>query len=56
VSDALREDGVFQGVGDQTLAHDVLKDLGAILAGYDLVGHGGNFGFWILDFGLEHDG
>ena len=34
------EDGVFQGVGDQPLAHHLIKDLGPILAGYDLVGHG----------------
>jgi hypothetical protein len=50
VGHAVRQNGIFQGVGYKALAHHVIKSLGAIFAGDDLVGHEKKF--WILDFGF----
>ena len=38
---AIAKNGVLQSVRDQVLPHDLIKDLGSIFAGYDLIGHEG---------------
>jgi hypothetical protein len=39
VGDAIRQNGILKGLGYQVLAHHVIKCLGAIFAGDDLVRH-----------------